>query len=476
MDKTHTTALLDLLEKPELTALGKFLNSPFFTAKKFLYSLFIELRDPEQRAAKPPKGIFKKVFPKDKFDPESNKLNKALSDLNLCIQKFLIVQEALSNPPLQMQAETEALFKRRDAGLFQRKIAAMLKKLPGNEAISETVEGWHLRFWALKRSASYPLADRLKLPGDFFDGLNDSLDLYYFISKLQLACNHAAYAQLLRLENKQTPFQQLLDQTERLEISGKSPLLALYRALLHLCTEPDASFEGFFMLLKKLGPRLEREELGSLVVLALNFCIRRYREGELRAFDWYREVYDWPNTKKALTAVAMEEIFLNTGVMFAKSQDVAGFDTFLEQSKNSLPVARRRDAIALLLAYRHFYMSQFSEATRLLNREVDTRHPRYTLLYHSLKVRNTYEEWLLKQAELQDLKRALDNFEDFLQRKDLFAESLRQSYRALIWFIQKMLQNWNKHTPAKKELRKELEKRQPAAQDWLSVKIGGLPM
>lgn len=472
MDNTHTAALLSLLDKSELTALGKFLKSPFFTAKKHLPLLFAELREAGQWTIQSPKDVFPKLFDGEAFD--DHKWNKALSDLNSCICDFLAVRQFIAEPQLRAQADVSIFFKRHNKRAFKHAVDTAL----GNKtkkAKPETAEGWHLRFWTLKYAASYILTDRTKSAGQLLNNMGESIDLYYFISKLQLACNHASSAQVLNLKSDQAAYQQLLEQTEGLEQSGKSAMLILYRALLRLLTTPEPQFEPFFALLQHQGPRLERGELESVVRLALNFCIHRYHAGKAEAFEQYRQVFNWADGQQTWTVSATaEDCFLNDGVMFAKSRDVEGFEAFLEKGKNALPKRQRKRTVLLLRAHWHFYQAEFSAATLLLN-QWDSRHPRHSLRFHTLKVCNTYEEWRREQVESNDLERALRSFKEFLQHTDLFSKYKRQSYRNLIWFIQKMAQHGQKRGLSKEQLQAELEKRQLAAPDWVAAKIGELP-
>lgn len=471
MDNTHTAALLALLDKSELTALGKFLRSPFFTAKKHLSLLFAELREAEQWTIISPKDVFPKLFDGEAFD--DHKWNKALSDLNGCIRDFLAVRQLLSDPQLLAQADVSVFFKRHDKRAFKRAVDTAL----GNKtqkAKPETADGWQLRFWTLKHAASYILADRTKSASQLLDDMGESIDLYYFISKLQLACNRASSAQVLDLKSDQASYQQLLEQTDRFDLSGKSAMLTLYRALLFLLTMPDARFEAFFALLQHQGPRLERSELESVVRLALNYCIHRYHAGKAEAFEWYRQMFGWADGQKTWTvSAASEAFFLNDGMMFAKSRDAAGFEAFLEKGKNALPKKQRKKAITLLRAYWHFYQSEFRTAAILLH-QLDSRHPLHSLRFHMLNVCNTYEEWRQEQVEPEDLERALRSFRDFLQGNTILSQSKRQSYRNLVWFIQKMAQHGKKRSLSKEQLQAEFAKRQFAAPDWVAAKIGEL--
>jgi hypothetical protein len=470
MNNTHTAALLDLLEKPELAALGRFLKP---AAKEIPHRLFLQLREPAQRAVQSPKDVFAKVFSGKAFNRKT--WNKALSEMNGCIRDFLAVQQLLSDAQLRMKADVSAFFGRTNTQAFKRAVKVALRKLSGT-SVRETAESWQLRFWTLKHFASYPLTDHIKGADKLLDGLDESIDFYYFISKLQLACNRASSAQVLPLQNDPAVVGQLLAHTEHLDQSGKSALLTLYRALLHLLAAPEAQFEPFFALLQQHGPRLGRSELEPIVRFALNNCIQRYRAVEAEAFEQYRRVFGWADKQNPWTILSKaEDFFLNDGIMFAKSQDAAGFKDFLDKGKKALPGKRRSKAVALLEAYGHFYQGEFREATILLNR-LDSRHPRLSLRFHSLKVRNTYEEWRREQVELDELERALRSFKDFLQRNgSLFAKPLRQSYRSLIWFIQKMMRHGEKRALSKKRLQTELGKRQPAASDWIAVKINELP-
>lgn len=415
--------------------------------------------------------MFGQVFPEKPF--ERHIWNKALSDLNGCIADFLVVRQALTDPFVRLQANVNAYFTRTDKGLF--KSAMRTAKDALNAFEGETVESWHLRFWLLKRELSYPYTDRMRNPERAYSDLEQYLDHYYLISKLQLACNRAAGASFQRLKNDLPIYRQLLDQTQVFDPAGKSAMLRLYCELLLLLTVPDAQFKTFFSLVKKTGLKLERIELESVVRLTLNYCIRRNREGEPDAFTWYRQLFDWATKQQVWAETTAEELFLNTGVMFAKSHDAAGFDTFLKKSKRMLRSERQEEAVALLQACWHFYQSEFDQAAKLLNTHVATRHPRFAWLFHSLQVRNCYEEFFRKQIDLSELERALSSFEGFLKRKVQFSDPMRQSYQTLVWFIRKMSQNGKKKSASKAKLFGALEQKQPAARDWLEAKIGELP-
>ena len=469
--KNYTLSLLGLLEKPDLTALGKFLESPFFTSKKFLYPLFFELRTGGNRAIERQENTFARVFLNKSFD--GHKWLNALSDLNTCIEDFLVVREVLQNQELRIQASVSALFVRGDEKIFRRSVEASLKTLPGND-VPETMEGWQLRFWILKRSFAYPLNNRMLPQQKLLDDMDESLEIYYTISRLQLACNRASRAQMLSTPQTPGPFKHLLEQTERLDQSGKSALVTLYRALLNLFTEPDSSFVSFIALLQSQAPRLEHEELGHVVRYSFNYCIRRYREGDVVAMEWYRKVFEWANERNILSEAATEESFFNNGQVLAKGPDENAFNTFIEKSGGKLPAERRSDAIALMQASRYFHHAAFDKAEKLLS-GLKVRHARYALVFHALQVRINYEQLIREKSNPEDLELSINRFEDYLQRRDVYSLSFRKPYRTFIWFVRRMMQVGVKRNITKAYLLSNLSKKQPALKDWLAEKIDRLP-
>lgn len=474
MYHSQTHALLQILDKSELTALGKYLQSPFATAKKFIYPLFKILKSQKPGAGKKVEALFARVFPGEAFDQD--KWNRALSDLNACILEFLAITHLSADPVLKQQTYIDAFHGRENEKLFLRFTDPVLNNPPGSEA-GEMPDSWYLRFITLQRVASYPLTDRMKKIQDpFLDDLEQSLDTYYFISRLQLACNRVSRQHYQRTAHDQAFYSQLLDQSAPLARTGKSALLQLYHALLVLLVRPDASFDSFFDMLCTQAPRLFREEQEYLVRLSINYCIRRNREGHEEALGWYQRLIDWAAAHHLYTDTPMsEETFLNMGILFAKTHDAGGFNSHLEKAGNTLLSDRSEDAVALLKAYWHFYQGEFGPAGTLLNREVDTRHARFALLYHSLNVRNAYEEWQLQSTDRDELERALHNFKDFLHRKEaFFSDALVNSYLALIAFVRKLIQAKIKGVADQAMLLRELNEAQPATADWLRAKIGDL--
>lgn len=494
MSNILTISLLDSLPKPELITLDKFLKSPFPPKKKFVYTLFLTLTEAgcaaddtavgafglqQQPAAgqsqpqtdDPAIGHFGRVFPNQPF--VRHKWNKALSELNACIEDFIAIRRLQKDTNLYGQALSEALYEQDNESLFQRATNAMLTQKAGAARLEKT-EDWQIRFRSRKQVITYHKANRLKLPDTTLEDLGEDLDIYYCLSKLQLACNQVMRGQYHKSGLPDQDIQTLLNWAKGIDPAGKSALLSLYRLLLPLLSGLNPDFAPFFTCLKAQGPRLFPRELETLVRFAFSYFIRHYRAGDtqaipaaLRLFDWYKQHGGWSS------AVA-EEFFLNYGVLLAKTHQVKELNTFLELGNKSLPEERRAQAVFLLEACRDFHRSAFDQAADALHR-VTTRHPRYAMLYHSIRVRNTYELLQRDLADLNQLHLCLQSFDEFLQRQKLFNASFCQSCRALTWFIRKITPRGPNRRINKSKLREEINRRQPAIRDWVEDVFNRLP-
>ncbi len=411
------------------------------------------------------------MFPGEKFD--RHKWNRLLSDLNHCIGEFLAVRRLQTDADLYRQALVDVFFEQENEDLFQQAVNASLPDTD-DETYLEKTEDWQIRFRTRKRAMTYPLTNRLKLLPNAFDQLEDDLDRYYLISKLQFACNRASDARLLRDAEKKGYFTRLLEQSAYADPEGKSTLLGLYRALLELLLERDMDFATFFTLLQQQGPKVAGHEQEALVRLSMNYCIARYRQGNKKAIGWCRQLFLWVGQQKAASLAAAEELYLNLGVLLAKTKNFREFEVFLKTRKKIIPADRQEQAHNLLTAFYHFYREAFVSAAQALIR-VDTRHPRYALLTHSLRVRNTYSLWRASLATLQTLHLDLQRFGEFLDRQKTFSEPVCQLYRELIWFIRKMGEAETNPAITAELLLKELNRRQPAVRDWVESMIDRLP-
>jgi hypothetical protein len=473
MSQILSISLLCLLSKSELTAFGKYLKSPFFSNKKHLPVLFDTLRNAGARVAEAPEVAYGRVFPGEPFD--QHRWNKALSDLNACIRDFLAVRHFQAHPDFYRLAEVAALAASDNDVPFRRAARAVLDEAPGRSAPDRT-EAWWLRLQVYKSVMTHPRTDRMKGVEAALDNMESHIDTYYYVYKLQIACNRLTAGRVLTWSDG-TPedFSRLLSEAERVALRSGSPLLRLYCRLTSLLTDSGAHFTDFYQALEQDGPALDNKELWTIVYVALNRYIALLHRNPSESFGRFTELFAFASRHRLFGGPLWEDAFLNFGVSFARLGDKVNFDHLMRMESGLLPTERRDDALVLISAYWHFYNQDYDKAQEQLV-FMGTRHPRYVLMLHLLSVRNTYMLSVSDpEFDIDQVERALKGFGDFLKRQSVFSKAFCKPFADLIWFIRKMCALRMKRGVRKEDLVAELEKRQPAAVDWLRLLIGQLP-
>lgn len=468
----RTISLLEVLSTPERTRFGKYLKSPFFTNKSHLYPLFLELRDAEPSVAQNPTKCFSKVFLGELFD--RHKWNKALSDLNACIEDFLAISHLQANQDLYHQALVSACAEHLNEPVLRRVVGAVLDQLPSSSEALEQVDRWHLRFWSRKQVLTHPATNRMKLGETALDALERDLDTYYFINKTQIICNRVSGIRFLNWTGTLDASQQWLEIVRIAASERSSLLLKAYCEVLRLLLDSNFALSEFFVTLRLYGPCLHPDELRDIVRLVFNECIHRQRNGDGEVFHWHLEIYLWSNEQGLWTASKGEELYLNIGVLLIKANMPIEFNQHLSVGREIITTERSEQAKILLQACWEHYRGNYAEAQILLG-FVDSRHPRYALLRHSIAVRNAYMLWQRDELDLDMVQHALGGFDDFLRYQKLFSKSFCQSYKNLIWFVRKFLQNDPNRKFDKAWLQQEVKNRRPAASEWVKATLDNLP-
>lgn len=469
----RTISLLEMLSGSELTRLGKYLKSPFFTNKKHLYSLFAELRRAGRSAAQNPAAHFAKVFSGKPFD--EHKWNKALSDLNACIEDFFVVSHVKANQDSYRQALISASFEHLDEPALQRAVRTVFEDLTLPNT-PEHVDRLHLRFWSRKQELTHPLTDRIKLGINALDELEQNLDIYYYVSKIQITCNRVAGIKIRNWTGDMNHIQKWLEGV-RIKLSQyPSALLKVYCDLLGLQLDAQVGLSDFFSILQQHGPYLHPDELRDVIRIAFNECTYRQRNGDTKAFHWHLEMFKWSNAQGLWDAPGAEEIYLNTGMLFARANMLTEFNRHLGAGQEILPTERKEEANTLLSAYWDFTRSDYAKTEVKLNKII-TRHPRYVLLRHSIAVRNAC--MLFQQGAMNDdaVERVLITFNNFLRYpKNPFSKDVRQPYHNLIGFIRRIIQAASDQKGVTKaSLRQYIHMNPPAARDWVEAFMATLP-
>lgn len=463
--------LLQSLSKSEITQLKKYLKSPIFTQKTHLLKLLNELLKTPQEALIVPEKLFKLTFGTT-VKHNQHQLNKALSELNGHIEDLLALLHLNKNRVTYLLALLEDAHQREQSNIFNKCSQELLKQ-PTGDKYGERSTQWWTQFQTRKLRLTYPNQDRMKVDMTDFHQMEEDLDVHYLLNKIQLACNQISRDEILHATDKKNNYKDLLAQVEPLNAKNKSTLLQLYYELLKLFLG-QTSLHTLFESLQKNVNHVHKPEIEIIIRFTFNYAIAQTRRGDTNALNLFLQIYDWASTENIWQQSISEDIFLNLGVLFAKTGDTTNFDKLLNAVNIPVHPMRQVDAIQLLRAYFYFYQKDYTKANRSLL-TVNTRHLRYSLLRHSMVIRNTYMLFLQKSDNLQGVLDALTKCRDFFARQTKFSQKIKKSYLDLADCIELLSKAQLQPDFSLDALKKEVMKKTPAAAEWVKQMIEILP-
>ncbi|MBI1228203.1 MAG: hypothetical protein GC192_23415 [Bacteroidetes bacterium] len=468
MQDSRLLELLRTLTPAELTALGKFLRSPYHNLREdvvLLFDYFFEKKESKKADVFAKQTVFKAIFQNENYDEK--RLAYAISFLYQLGQNFLVINE--------LEAENDAAFQLRLAkslrkrGL-ERHYETTLKKA---EDALETQPHRHLDYHYLSHLLHLERyesgARERRTASRHFQELADAGDLFFIANKLRQSCTalmHKAVSEAnLRLEL----LDEVLMQVERQNLT-QIPAVGVwyfgYRALSE--AEPKAWFGQLREAMRQCVGQFPKAEMREVSTLAVNCCIRqintRREEGD-QAF-WLGQVFEI--YKEGLD----NQMFIENGVLSRFTYNnianaglgLKAFDWvegFLTKYKDLLEPRHREAAYLFNLASLHFRKPDYDRALELLTRaEFDD-----TL--HNLDARRMLLRIYFDRSEVAALDSLLDSFTIFLRRRRDVGY-LRQNYLNLIRFTRKLLQTPAQNKAAMEKLRSEINDCKALAErEWL---------
>lgn len=286
--KLHT--LLSLLDAEGRQAFAHYLASPLFGPSKTLqrfYALWRErlLESSSTKDYSPAEFLAGSKLRPDRMDKYCSGLYKKALD-------FLALREYLQSKSGQLGHGADAL-ERRDAPrkMWEEQRLRLDTEIQA-EADSSDKFLQQLQFkWKDSVTRVYSRQTQSLWKEDFRD-LHQSLDAYYVLQKLRLACASAN----IKLIYKQgsDPASAFVDSFRAgAQAADLTPLARAYWYALEMLSAPGkaAHFEALYALLKQEGHGFGLEEASELFNYALNHCLRRGNQGEARYMEYAAALY-----------------------------------------------------------------------------------------------------------------------------------------------------------------------------------------
>ena len=460
MQNTRLVVLLSTFSKKELRDFQKFITSPFYNLRQDVVDLFdlIENCFKTDQPLPGKEAVFQKLYGgKETYD--DHKVRMAMSFLLKLAEQFLIHQSLFSENVL-VKTRLAAIYRQRNLPKhFERTMrearGALEKDGERNAAFYHLDQELQMEKYRFQSAQSRTADNNLQ-------AITDNLDVAYFSQKLRQACLLLSHQAVYKKEYRFGLLDAILTQVER-EGLLTVPAISLYYFCYKSLTEPGEP--TYFQQLKKLlveeGGKFPKNEIADLSLLAINFCIKKYNEGEQA---YLRDEYD-------LFKDGLEKGYLlNEGVLsrFTYRNVVATglalkeygwVEQFIHGFKNNLEAANRESMFSFSLARLEFARKKFGAALQLLQKS------EYRDLLLNLAAKGLVLKIFYETAEYDALHSHLAAMERFIRRKNIIGYH-REHYLNTVLFTRKLMEAADEGSLS--VLKKEIENEKAVAEKgWL---------
>ncbi|HKK77169.1 MAG TPA: hypothetical protein VJ953_18965 [Saprospiraceae bacterium] len=424
MKKTKIVQLLQKLSEGEGLALRLYLQSPYFNQDARALALFEALYRyaPDQWSVLPEKlAFFRKEWPTERWD--NKKTDYLMSQLNKLAEHFLAIEQVQGQAALLDIYLLDALSQK---GL--RKAFRQIQQQWIRQQAKQALHDKHGFFLQL-RFEQIQEADfgrtRQRKDDRTIERHTQSLDRYYYASRLSLACNMLDRQAIL---NTQYEIQLTDDWLVHLRQYRffEEPLIemyyTIYQALLH---EADEShFRQLKTHLQANTVVLSLAALSEIYLLTINYCARKIRSGKTEYIQEAFAIYKAGIQNRALyqEGYLSPWTFTNVVKLSLRLRDYSWTESFIEQYQDQLPPEFRENAVQYNRADLYYYTTRFAEAQEALSK-VEYTDPNFYLGARELLAKIYYET-----GEEESLLSMIASFTMFLKRNKKLANNLKQPY------------------------------------------------
>ncbi len=441
MQETRLYKTLDHLEIPQLSRFVKFMQSPYFNVNKNQLKILEFLSQFLKNKEAPPSKESCWYTYNDQNSPfDDLKFRKICSDLLSKFETFLIHEYIKTDGLLEKNILLEQI---QTNGFEFMLNKAMDKADKYFVRFPEKSSNFHLRKYE-KGKIEYEIDTQFdkqknKKTRDQLlkiDNLSESLDKYYVIEKLKMACSLATWQKKFKTLNR--PFEveiilRLLARNKLLE----TPAIAIYRNMYLMLTEKPSLpyFQELKLLVKDFFEIFDSEEQRDIFDAMISYCVGEMNTGKSEFLEETLNLYDIAISNSIiLTNGELSPItFRNYILLCLRSAQYEKAELFIKNNAPLLNNKLRENAMNFNMARIAFYRKEWDNSIEYLSK-VDYEDFLYDFNSRALSLAVYYE---LKEYDV--LESQIESFSTFLSRKKNISESKTVVFKNFNRFLKRMI-------------------------------------
>jgi len=435
----HHSKVIQFLKKltpQELKKLDRYIHSPYFQIPPRVHQLFdlLAKHHPDfDHKSLAKNRLFQKLYPEEPY--KADKLYSLNKMLLRAVMDFMVDLRIRENG---ITYHLQALQVLRERGLDQymntnlKDAHQSFKKYPYKDG-----DFFYHNFRLFEIDTQWTLQQNNRAVEAGLQTTLESLDHFFVTEKLRFACAIINRKKILKENTEITFLDDVLAYCEKANLES-SPTLEMYFQTYRMLTEEmedaERPYRRLRILLPTMHKKIPHEELVNMYSFVLNYCIGRYKMGNIEFLRDMLDIYKILLDKGLLFIMGLpiNLILKNLVTVALKLEEYKWTERTILKMRDKLPEAYQEGTISYNLANLYFAKGEYDVSLKHL-RTVAFIDPFYRIAYDMLLMKNYYE-----CEELESLLSRCHAFYTYLKRNKTLAERNREAYMNMAKFIRKL--------------------------------------
>ena len=465
MENTRLWALFSTFSKKELRALQKMVESPFFNQRKDVIVLFDLLCEAVEGGFKPKskQDYYQRIYPGSSYLDQ--KIRTVISLLFKVCEQYLIYQRSMEDEVIY-KTQLARAYRHRNLNRHFNRGLSQARNLLEDRGLRNAE--YHNSSYRIELEKYTFAASNRRMESLNLQDLNNQLDLAFMARKLRQTCLLLSHQAVYKTEYD---FGLLAEILRYIEARGLFEIPAIgtyYYCYMALSDSKNVKyFEQFRAAMRQHKGCFPASEARDLYLLAINFCIRQYNEGnsEFLEEEFYLYQQGLEQQYLLMDGYISRFSFRNVVTIALIMKKFDWVEEFIQSYKELLRPAQKESMFSFSMANLEYERRNYGAALQLLQKS-EYKDLLLNLASKTLQLRIYYE-----LGEMDLLESHLDAMRTFIRRKNIMTYH-RRNYLNTITFTKKLMNLQPFDQKGRKKLLIQIEETKALAErEWLIKQV-----